>query len=444
MIRSILLAIVTLLPILLASCGSTPESKRTTHHYEVTLRLHPRQQFFEADVTANIIWERSYSSRVPLCLNRQIDVHSVESEHLHNFTFEPDVKCALEYTPDGRILELQFDRPLEPGKVVPIRFLYSGTLTDWPDWLATQMSPDWIELNAYLPWFPYNHALGGFTYDLTVLCETAPGTEPFEAAAAGEFTQAVDTFRFEQNQPTEDIVVCAGPQILSKHLARGSSSVNVHYTTVSDSVADQMGRLVGASLDLYRDWFGTDELNTMTLIQGSRSRAGGYGRRGLIVMAKLSDEDFLGNLPVYIRYLMNKTALMWWWRASADSWEDWLNISMAEYSAMMVIRERFGEEAYQGLIQGKREASEGTRPLWNMPRIGSDTLVQNEIRTVLYDKVPVLLHELVEKIGQDDFREFCRSVYEDEVSNTAAFIAALEKEHGTSIAIWFEDQLRTY
>lgn len=443
MIRSILLLLTTVLSTLLVSCGGDTGNERSMHHYRVDLRLHPRQQFFEADVTAYILWESSYSSRVPLCLNRHIDINKVEAEHLQSYKFEPDVQCALDYTPDGRILELQFDRPLEPGKIIPIRFLYTATLTDWPNWLATQMSPDWIELNAYLPWFPYNHALGAFTYDLTVFCETAPGTRPFPVAAAGDFTHSADTFHFEQTQPTEDIVVCAGPNILNKHLERGQSSVNVYYTTVSDSTADQMGRLVGASLDLYRKWFGSYGLSTMTVIQGERTRAGGYGRRGLIVMGKITDNEFAENLPVYIRYLMNKTALMWWWRANADSWEDWLNISLAEYSAMMVIRERFGEQAYDGLVRGKREASEGTRPVWNMPRLGKDTLAQKEIRTVLYDKVPVLLHELAEQIGPDEFRDLCRDIYRDEVSNTAEFLAELEKKHGTTVAIWFEDRLKT-
>lgn len=443
MIWLIRLLLATSLPILLMSCGGGTENERTIHHYQVDLRLHPRQQFFEADITAYILWERSYSSRVPLCLNKHIDLQKVEAEHLHSYKFEPDVQCALEYTPDGRILELQFDRPLEPGKIIPIHFLYTAKMTDWPDWLATQMSPNWIELNAYLPWFPYNHALGGFTYDLTAVCETAPGTRPFQVAAAGDFTHTADTFHFEQTQPTEDIVVCAGPNILSKHLERGASSVNVYYTTVSDSTADQMGRLVGASLDLYRKWFGGDDLSTMTVIQGDRTRAGGYGRRGLIVMGKITDDDFADNLPVYIRYLMNKTALMWWWRGNADSWEDWLNISMAEYSAMMVIRERFGEEAYEGLIRGKREASERTRPVWNMPRRATDTLAQEELRTILYDKVPVLLHELAEQIGQDEFRDLCRDVYNEEVSNTAEFLAELQKAHGTTVAIWFENKLKT-
>jgi len=37
----------------------------------------------------------------------------------------------------------------------------------------------------------------------------------------------------------------------------------------------------------------------------------------------------------------------WWANAPVNSWEDWLNESFAEYSALMAVRELFGAERFE-------------------------------------------------------------------------------------------------
>ncbi len=90
-----------------------------------------------------------------------------------------------------------------------------------------------------------------------------------------------------------------------------------------------------------------------------------------------------------LRYLAHEAAHFWWTLAPADTWEDWLNESFAEYSALLLIRDRFGEEEFRTRMDRKRESAEGTPPIWGFDRGDTSTEEKSmQVQAVLYNAGP--------------------------------------------------------
>jgi aminopeptidase N len=152
----------------------------------------------------------------------------------------------------------------------------------------------------------------------------------------------------------------------------------------------------------------------------------------------------VGNREGYVRYLGHEAAHLWWWGAETTSWEDWLNESFAEYSALLAVRERFGPAAFEERLAVKREASQDSAPIWGLERSDISTADQRQmIETVLYAKGPIVLHELATKIGQPRFLVMCQHLVAQEANSTAALLALLGKLEGPEIKQWLVGRLKT-
>jgi len=112
----------------------------------------------------------------------------------------------------------------------------------------------------------------------------------------------------------------------------------------------------------------------------------------------------------------------WWANAPVNSWEDWLNESFAEYSALMAVRELFGTGRFQNIIAGKRKRSEGMPPIKGIKR--------NDERafTVLYDKGCLVLYELEQMAERKEFIGLLRKTFQQKVSSTEEFVELVGAE----------------
>jgi aminopeptidase N len=143
-----------------------------------------------------------------------------------------------------------------------------------------------------------------------------------------------------------------------------------------------------------------------------------------------------------LRYLAHEAAHMWWRRAPATTWEDWLNESFAEYSALLTIRDVVGEDEFQARIALKREQSEGTHPIWGLDRNDhSSDERSREIRRTLYNKGPTLLDELAERVGRERFLTWCRELVRRDVDSTVELLDGLAEQEGEATSLWFRELL---
>lgn len=179
----------------------------------------------------------------------------------------------------------------------------------------------------------------------------------------------------------------------------------------------------------------------MAVIESARQRGGGYSRPGLIVLAGVDDDRYQQSQETYVRQLAHEAAHGWWRSAPTDTWEDWLNEGFAEYVALLVVRERFGEEAFEARISGKLEQIWDTPAIWGFDR--SDPEAAEIAQVNLYDRAPTLLYRLSDRIGEEVFLDLCRELVEKRVDSTEGFLERLEKRTDEETADWFEELLRT-
>jgi aminopeptidase N len=111
----------------------------------------------------------------------------------------------------------------------------------------------------------------------------------------------------------------------------------------------------------------------------------------------------------------------WWTGAPTVTWEDWLNESFAEYTALMVTREVQGREVYEELLTKKKEQSKDAPPIRGLDRDSE------EAYTVLYSKGPVMLGRLESEMGQEPFLALLREFATQDERSTELFLDLLER-----------------
>jgi hypothetical protein len=226
-------------------------------------------------------------------------------------------------------------------------------------------------------------------------------------------------------------------------MQEGNRSVHVNSVTISKETSEMILNDASMMLAFYDDWFSGDVPKEISIIQSPREKGGGYARRGLVVLGGLQDQQYVELREAYCRYLGHEIAHFWWWKAETSSWEDWLNESFAEYSALMVVRELFGESAFEKRMLDKQNAINHTVPIWGFERTDISTEAQRkEVETVLYNKGPVLLFELEKKIGDEKFKALCRQMVSSKVTSTPQFLQMLSEFECDEVSNWMEKSLK--
>ncbi len=410
-------------------------------HYDLRLEVDPRTNFIAVSGSLAYHAPRNRLERARFYLNRQFTVTRLEGRRVMGYQFELYDTPHLPAISQAGVLDVYFNPPLHQNETALIQFDYHGNLSEWPPESANIISPDWVEMGLYLPWFPLqiDESPANLTFTLRV---TLPAG--YQAGSYGPYVFKDGAWFFNWPYPTSDIVVVGGQSIEPRVYTSEPNHVFLYTTTFSDASSAQLGEDMLWTLERFSGWFGPIRPTDFTLIESPRPLGGGYARRGLVVLAGLNERDYLGQREAYLRYLAHETAHAWWWDAPTGTWEDWLNESFAEYSALLAVRERFGQETFDQFLERKRERTSQNLSFWGFDRADNPTPEkQAAVEHLLYDKGPLLLNDLAEKIGIPRFLELCRARLWSGVITTEHLLDLLEEVENRDIRDWFEHQLKS-
>jgi len=428
----------TLFVVALGSCAvDGPRSESS--HYAIAATVEPAGQFIGVTADLSFLSPSDGLRVLTFYLHRQLVLGVVAGSLVTTHTSaEPD-SAEIPYMPEARAVQVRLSRPLAEGERTDLHFEYAGVVDTWPWWLANHISEEWIELGIYFPWFPYNYTeYGPFTFAVDLTIDSA-----YEMRSYGAAERTSSGWHFQSSVPTNDIVLAGSRDLRTRSFRGDGYSVQVHFYFMGESEVQRLGREALTVLAKYSEWFGAIEQRSLNLVQSKRSRGGGYSRPGLVVLGQLGALSAPEQRADLLRYLSHEAAHMWWRRAPATSWEDWLNESFAEYSALLVIRDEFSTAEYEARIERKRAQGEATHPIWGLDRSDYSSDEQSrEIRMVLYSKGPVLLHELAERVGRERFFNWCRELVQREVSTTGQALAVLGELEGEETRDWFGGLLK--
>ena len=339
------------------------------------------------------------------------------------------------YMPNAQKIYIKTENLPAKNKPIRINFSYQGVLDDIPQFAANKIGTEWTELGLYYPWFPYNpDRFRLFTYNLEV--ETNP---QYKIYGIGEIETKDSITQIRSIIPTTDIIVCLSKDVQTYLSDIGQSYLRVYHHQLKDSLLHDIAHNVSVIIQHYNKWFPKKHTN-ICLIETKRKTGGGYARIGGVVLSKINQDLYYSKTIAYMRYFAHEFAHLWWFKAQTNSWEDWLNESFAEYSAFMVLREIYGQETFITKLEKKKENLEGTPPIWNFNRNNAE---QKTVREALYNKGPVLLFDLEQKIGKEQFIKLCKNLLENDITTTSKFLEILKKENGKTVALWFENKLKT-
>jgi hypothetical protein len=426
--------------VLLATLSMEVYAKGISDHYDVKVRLDPEKRVIRVNAVLTFHSRQISRDSTTFFLHKQFKIAKVFGKDVRRFSFKQDDTCPAAWIPQGRALRIFFDNKVHRTDPFIINFEYEGKITEWPEWSANVITDHWVELGLYLPWFPYNPNHGPFTFTIEAQCP-----DDFVLRSMGGYRFKEGIWFFESNLPSTDMVLISAKVIRTIEKIECGHHVLVHFSKLREKIANRISSDLIYILKLYQTWFEGSKKKQITLIESLRENGGGYARPGLISVAGISDLSYLKRHQSYIRYLAHEAGHIWWSLAPTGNWQDWLNEGFAEYSALLIVRKMFGERAYQKRIEKKKASMKKSVPIWGFGRNDHSTPEKSRMIEVnLYNKGPVLLHLLSERINTNQFMILCREMIDLSVSSTADFLALLKEKHGSELKNWFKGLLCSY
>jgi len=397
-------------------------------HYDIKLSIDPEKQFIDVDCILDVPHDNK-GNTICFYLHKQLRIEELSVNNNEPFTINRDTSdfrympCATRYSLNTHGLK---------NKKVSLHLKYSGRITEWPEWSANVIGKEWTEIGLYFPWYPYNTHYGLFTYEVEIFTSNEYRTFMIGSEAADN-----NWAFYRSENPTNDIVLCASKTLKTEEKEIYQYNLRLAHSTFPDSLINTLTSDIRHILLLYNRWFppgGT----TMCLVESMREKGERYSQLGGIFLPGFTCADYYESRTSYTRYLANKISHLWWYRSNPNTWEDWLNEGFAEYSALLVLRELHGHEYFESCIERMREQSVGTDPVWQHDQNGEQAY------NILYDKTPLLLYELEQRIGTDPFKQLMWDLLINRVSSTYEFLHVLKELEGKETEEWFLGMLKDY
>ena len=186
----------------------------------------------------------------------------------------------------------------------------------------------------------------------------------------------------------------------------------------------------------YREIFSQAEISKIdVVVLGNGDLGGAYNRGHLIVLgeppASMPTED-LARMLMY-QMFAHELGHIWFGRAEVSGFEDWLNETGAEWSALLFLLHIGKTDIFDKWIEMHYD---------NHKRFG-EAIRPNDFHhpDAIHDSGVVLIHMLYEKYGKNAVLSILRILSKMEKQNTDDFLAQLEGSYRKEIADFIRAQL---
>jgi hypothetical protein len=367
--------------------------------------------FKNKDSISLILWENS-------------DIHSISSNQAQvRYYFDSISPSPVMYIPNGRNLIVY--KPTKSIEKQSILFNYDCDMHNLNGW-ASSFSENWIEINYYSAWFPLNNNSRNFTSKLTITID-----DKYIVTGSGIVNKKEDHWEMIQPWTGFDNVIIASKNLKSKVLHENNVYVETDYSEFPESDADSVISECKYILDLYKNLYGAKDSTYLKFIIAPFEQGGGYSRKNFVSMRTKQ-------FSFYTRGgIAHEMAHFWWSDANTTTWEDWLNEAFAEYSMLIYFRERLGLDVFNEQIKEYKNRTLNTPPIWGIKRDARESY------TVLYEKGALILNELEQKLGQDQFFSFLKVVVNNKIKTTDELLDLIEMKLSRGIREWFENKIKT-
>lgn len=408
----------------LASCAQSPALQKGKAdgvlHYQVLATIAAGGEL-TADVTLTL--PPGSFSEGDFILGRRFALQPIETSPRAEVKVEPTDEPL-----DGlHGIHVRFDG--KQAGPMTVRFRYSGPIFASEKQDRLGYTPEAIEMALELMWLPYVSQLNRrFTVDAQ-LRGIAPD---MVVVAQGDVRHKGD--RVYIHRPVADFDF-AWAAVRGLKVAR-EPGVEFYARDFDDPLAQILRKHALAAARFHQQWFGPLPGGPIRLAIVPRGIGGAYARIGYTIIA---DGRKPGEPPPEVveisraATVAHEFAHAWWSPADPFSEDYWLAESIAQYASWRYIEATFGTEKFYAELQKARDAIKDAGPVLGHGRAS---------RLVLYTKTPLLLKDLEERIGREQFDNVLVKLSRNPPRKTQEFLDALRGLAGEKVAADFEAALR--
>ena len=341
-----------------------------------------------------------------------------------SYTFEIDKPTPIIFIDEGR--GLIFYNPNKKGGNVPIYVDYESDMNGMEP-SAELFTEDWIQIGFYNAWFPVDLNSKNATSKLRISIDP-----DYKVSGSGKITKTGNVWEMTQPWPAYDNVIIASKDLQSNQAKKDNATIETVYT---DFPEEDIQSIISTSQSVL-NYFGKiypkqEEAYIKFVVKHSANGGGGYNRANFISL-RIKDYGLSTQ-----KTIAHEVAHFWATGADATSWQDWLNESFAEFSALLYVRDNISTKTYTDYIEAYKKSIVDAPAIWGFERSS------NAAYTVLYKKGAVILHELETKIGADQFFKLLYLKYTQGIKNTSDFLDLLEQQTSKDIRKWLETALKS-
>jgi hypothetical protein len=314
-------------------------------------------------------------------------------------------------------------RPRRPGAAdVRLRLSYAGPLGPSGDPPLNLITPELVELNLDSMWVPIRADLAArFTLD----AEIRGVPEDMVAVAPGEVRREGDRLVIRRRTPDVDAAFAA-----MRGLKAAKSPGFEFYAADLEGASARVYRRHGEAAQRFLEsLYGPMPGSPARVVMVRRPRVSGYARPGYVVVT----EGRTGAEVGQAKFVAHEFAHAWWNGGNSNTEDRWLSESTAEYAAVRYVEAAFGVAARDEMLMSKRQAAAKAGPV-----LGAGRRTDAE----LYNKGPVLLFELEQRIGRERLDQVMRELARNPPKVTADFMRVLARVAGDEAVRTFEEAMR--
>lgn len=376
--------------------------------YNIDLKIEVENQFLYSNAKVNYYCKLGNTKVLSFYIHKDLEIEDISCDRKIKYEIGREVEEGTPFILESKLVRIMFDELIYENENINFCFKYKGKINIITEYGVNRLTESWIELGLYTPWFPLTKKLEESVFDVKINIDNG--------------YKVINSKNIENNlvirqcTPNVDCVIIASKIFKCIKCNLENINLNVYYT--EDKYKDLAKKIKDYSnliLNKYKD-FGKVDSKELSIVIAPREDGGGYCRPGLIVLIPKDDEV---KEVDYFKFIAHELGHLWWNKAKVDTWEDWLNESFAEFSALLAIRDIFGEEEFINKISIYEKNTKNLPPIKNFNR-GDDKAYQ-----VLYMKGPLILNKLENNIGKENFKELLNKVYTRNVNSTDKFLEIL-------------------
>lgn len=416
-------------------------------HYDLAVEVQPRARQLRARAGLRVVAPAEGLATLRVYLHRELVVEraAVDSQSAVVAVREraPD---APGYSPTAVAVDIELGATLPPGQTARVELTYAGPISSTVNGVNL-ISERLTELASYSSWYPLVRGAASFTYDLSVVLPAGQACvsdgELIERRTEGD--KVVCHFRRER--PGIDVPLIASNALKMRRVEAPGFQAEVHYSGLPDTTVEDLARVAVEGYGHMVGRFGASTGAQRLVVVLSPRDGWGYSRVPLSVIPEAYALEALGKENgrfVVMHGNLHEVGHFWWQLADSSTPDDWINESLAEFTALDACERLFGvapaaavRQAYEKEVQALRQP----RPIVETTRGDPDAYV------LYYRKGALVWEMLRQQLGDQPLFGVLRRLHATyrgtRELTTQALVEAFAKETDGRTDAFFQEWLRS-